>query len=277
MLCHPGETQTEHTLRQHFDWKVLHTTVPDVCKKCPTCQRAKTTNQKYGKLPPKQAENNHWDTMCVDLIGPYTIPKNGKNLLKLWCLTMINPATVWFGMAQIHNKTAAEISDITKKNWFTRYPLPQRIVFDRGTKFMAGFSKMCKNNYSLKSKPITTRNPQSNAIIKRVYQAIGNIIRTFDVSNIFNNDTWSDILAATMFAVREIFHRTLKAYPMQLVFGRDAILNIKHVAHWVHIRQRKQLQINHNNGRINMRRNNHQYKVGDKIIVKHNKNSKHEL
>ena len=51
MLCHPGETRTEHTLHQHFDWKGLRTTVHDVCKKCPTCQRAKTTNQKYGKLP----------------------------------------------------------------------------------------------------------------------------------------------------------------------------------------------------------------------------------
>ena len=27
----------------------------------------------------------------------------------------------------------------------------------------------------------------------------------------------------------------------------------------------------------NMRRNNHQYKVGDKILVKRKKNSKHEL
>ena len=54
---------------------------------------------------------------------------------------MINPATGWFDMAQIHNKTAAEIADITEKTWFTRNPLPQRIVFDRGTEFMAEFSK----------------------------------------------------------------------------------------------------------------------------------------
>ena len=53
MLCYPGETQTEHNLRQHFDWKGLYTTVHDVCKKWPTGQRAKTTNHKYGKLPPK--------------------------------------------------------------------------------------------------------------------------------------------------------------------------------------------------------------------------------
>ena len=64
---------------------------------------------------------------------------------------------------------------------------------------------------------------------------------------------------------------------MQLVFGRDAILNIKHVADWEHIWQRKQLRINHNNMQENMRQNNHQYKVGDKILGKRKKNSKHEL
>ena len=133
MLFHPGETRTEHILRQNFDWRGLHTKVHDVCKKCPTCQREKTTNQKYGKLPPKQTETNPWDNICVDLICPYTIPRKGKNPLKLWCLTMINPATGWLEMAQITNKMATEIADITEKTWFTRYPLPQRIVFDRGT------------------------------------------------------------------------------------------------------------------------------------------------
>ena len=111
---------------------------------------------------------------------------------------------------------------------------------------------MCHNDYGLKRKHITTRNPQSNAIIKRIHQTIGNIIRTFDVSNIVNNDPWSGILAATMFAVRATYHTTLQASPMQLVFGRDVILSIKHVADWEHIRQRKQLRINHNNKQENM-------------------------
>ena len=107
MICHPGETRTEHTLHQHIYWKGLRTTVHDVCKKCPTCQRSKKTNQKYGKLSPKKAETNHWDTLCVYLIGLYTILCKGKNPLKSWCLTIINPATGWFKMAQITNKTAA--------------------------------------------------------------------------------------------------------------------------------------------------------------------------
>ena len=154
---------------------------------------------------------------------------------------MIDPAMGWFDMEQIPNKMATEIADIAEKTWFTRYPLPQRIVFDRGTESMAEFAKICQNDYGLKMKPITTRNPQSNAIIEQIHQTIGNVIRIFDVSNIVNNNPWSGILAATMFSVRATHHTTLQASTMQLVFGQDVILNIKHIADWEHIRQRKQL------------------------------------
>ena len=145
---------------------------------------------------------------------------------------MIDTATGWFEMAQIPNKKAAEIADITEKTSFTCYPLPQRIFFDCGIEFMAEFSKMCQNGYGLKRKSIRSRNPRSNAIIKQIHQIIGNIIRTFDVLNIVNNYPWSGILAATMFAVRATYHTTLQSSPMQIVFGQDAILNIKHVAYW---------------------------------------------
>ena len=153
-------------------------------------------------------------------------------------------------MAQIPNKTDAEIADTDRKKWFNHSPFPQRIVFDRDTKFMVQFSKMCQIKYGLKRKPITTRNPQSNSIIKRIHQTIGNIICTFDMSNIVNNDPCSGILAATMFAVRVTYHITLQASPMQLVFGRDTILNIKHISEWEHIQQRKQEQINRDNIKI---------------------------
>ena len=79
-------------------------------------------------------------------------------------------------------------------------------------------------------KPITTRYPQSNEIIERIHQSIENIIRTFEVSNIVNNDPWSEILPATIFAVCATYHTKLQASPIQLVFVQDAILNIKHVA-----------------------------------------------
>jgi transposase InsO family protein len=126
---------------------------------------------------------------------------------------MIDPATGWFEMQQIENKIAAEVADICEKTWFTRYPFPKQITLDRGTEFMAEFAKMVKDDYDLKIKAITNRNPQANAIIERVHQTIRNIIRTFDVQTMDSNNPWAGILTATMFALRS--HIILHFKPRQ--------------------------------------------------------------
>ena len=54
--------------------------------------------------------------------------------------------------------------------------------------------------------------------------------------------------------------------PAQLVFGRDAILNIKFDANWKLIRERKQLVINAKIQKENKKRILHQYWVGDKVL-----------
>jgi hypothetical protein len=129
----------------------------------------------------------------------------------------------------------------------------------------------------LKLEPVTTRNPQANAIAERVHQTIRNIIRTFNVQSMDSDDPWTGMLAATMFAARATCHTTLQASPMQLAFGRDAILNAKHMSNWEHIRQRKQTRINENKKHENKSRRAHACSLGDKMLVKARKKSKHEL
>ena len=89
---------------------------------------------------PKVWKTHACNTLCVDLVGPCKIQRKGKDDLKPWCLTMIDPVTGWFEMEQIENKTAAKIADTCETTWFTRCPLPQRIILDRGTEFMAEFA-----------------------------------------------------------------------------------------------------------------------------------------
>jgi hypothetical protein len=104
---------------------------------------------------------------------------------------------------------------------------------------------MIKNDYGIKGKPITVRNPQANAIVKRVHQVIGNIIRTFELelrlegNYLDEDDPWKVTLSATAFAVRSTFHTSLQSTPGQLVFGRDMIFNIQHISNWEFIKQRK--------------------------------------
>ena len=45
---------------------------------------------------------------------------------------------------------------------------------------MAEFAKMVKEDYGIIRSPITARNPQANAIVERVHQTIGNMLKTFE-------------------------------------------------------------------------------------------------
>jgi hypothetical protein len=223
-------------------------------------------SKKYGHLPEKKAEASPWEILCVDLIGPYTIKRKGKASLQLWCVTMIDPATGWFEMRELNDKKASTVSNEVELAWLTRYPWPTKVIYDRGTEFLAEFADMITNDYGIKKSPATVRNPQANAILERIHQTLGNIVRTFQVQDMDLDDPWSGILAATMFALRSTYHTTTQATAAQLVFGRDAILNVQFEADWHLIRARKQAEIARNNKRENARRIPHTYAVGDKVL-----------
>ncbi len=67
----------------------------------------KRHSQKYRHVPPKLVITTPWEALCVDLIGPYTLNgKDGPSIVM--CLTMIDPATIWFeivDLATLHAET----------------------------------------------------------------------------------------------------------------------------------------------------------------------------
>ena len=100
------------------------------------------------------------------MIGPYKIPRRGERDLELWAITMIDPATGWFGIVEVPGtKRADVVANLVEQRWLTRYPRPEEVILDRGTEFMAEFSRMIEQQYNLIKKPITKRNPQANAIV----------------------------------------------------------------------------------------------------------------
>jgi transposase InsO family protein len=137
---------------------------------------------------------------------------------------------------------------------------------------------MIKEDYAIKAKPITVRNPQANAIVERVHQVISNIIRTFELESNYldEEDHWKGILSATAFAVESTFHTTLRNTPGQLVFGRDMIFNIEHEANWEFICKRKQQQIEKNDKAENAKCIAHTYNLGDKVLERRGTENKYE-
>ena len=278
-LGHPGINRTEETIGQHLWWPKMRNQITNSVTVCSTCQLNKRkTSKKFGHLPEKEAEAIPWDKMCIDLIGPYTIRRKGQKSLICKCVTMIDPATGWFEIHQYDDKRAITVANIAEEEWFSRYPWPTQVTFDRGSEFIGHEFKKMLNDYGVKKKPITTRNPQANAIVERVHQTIGNIIRTFELHENYldEDDPWKGILAATAFAIRATYHTTLQKSPGQLIFGRDMIFNIQHTANWEYIRARKQRLIQKNNKNENKSRVPHTYHVNDKVMLRKGTENKYE-
>ena len=277
-LGHPGINRTEETIGQHLWWPKMRNHITNSVSSCESCQRNKRRNRKFGHLPEKEAEAQPWEKMCIDLIGPYTIRRKGQKDLHCQCVTMIDPATGWFEIHQYDDKRAITVANIAEQEWFSRYPWPQLVTYDRGSEFIGHEFQKMLDDYGVKKKPITTRNPQANAIVERVHQVIGNIVRTFELQENYldEDDPWAGILAATAFAIRSTYHTTLQKSPGQLVFGRDMIFNIQHTANWEYIRARKQRLIKKNNKNENKSRIPHTYRVNDQVMLRKGTEYKYE-
>jgi hypothetical protein len=101
--------------------------------------------QKYGHLPPKTVYTIPWECLCVDLISPYTLKGKDNLQIDFIALTMIDPTSSWFKIAElpvveqlrrqtvngkklliadeIFDKTSERIAkSLVNKTWLCRYP-----------------------------------------------------------------------------------------------------------------------------------------------------------
>ena len=75
---------------------------------------------------------------------------------------MIDPATGWFEIHQYDDKRSITVANIAEQEWFSQYPWPTQITKERGSEFIGQvFQKMIKEDYGIKNKPTTVRNPQA--------------------------------------------------------------------------------------------------------------------
>jgi len=166
---------------------------------------------------------------------------------------MIDPATGWIEIKEITTKRDDVVANVLEKTLLTWYPRPSVITLDRGKEYMAEVTKVIRNDYGIKKRRITVRNPQANSIVERVHQTISNILPTFKIhdTTVDEEDPWSGLLTPTVFTIRSTVHTTTQHTPIQLVFGCYSFLNIAHDANWRYIKEHKQRLIKINNKREN--------------------------
>ena len=216
-----------NTIQRIATWNGITAQSRTHCRKCATCQKYKKRNNKYGHVPPKDPEDLlPWDTLCVDLVGPYSLKAKVRQLdgkvieqeIKLLAMTFIDPATGWFEWAQvIDDKSSAAISQLLDSVWLARYPRPRQVLYDNGSEFKKDFQPLLKD-LAIKPKCTTIKNPQANSILERIHQVTGNMLTSSDLMNqeFDIRDLWTPTLTSIAYAIHCSHHSTLNATPGQL-------------------------------------------------------------
>ena len=123
-----------------------------------------------------------WNNVAVDLVGPWTI-KVKEITMEFHALTIIDVDTNLSEAIRIDNKTSKHIATQFENTWLSRYPKPAYCIHDRDTEFTGNDFQMMLRKYNIRSRQITTKNPQANTICERMHQSMANQIRS-----VYNNN-----------------------------------------------------------------------------------------
>ena len=87
--------------------------------------------------------------------------------------------------------------------------MPKRVRFDNDSEFKKNIIPLLKG-FAAKSKSISIKYPQSNAIVERVHQVMGDILRTHELNehNFDMIDPWGPILQYISWVIRSTYHTT---------------------------------------------------------------------
>jgi hypothetical protein len=81
------------------------------------------------------------------------------------------------------------------------------------------FRSLC-NTYGIKHKPTSVKNPQVNAILERIHDVLGNMLRTseLDMARTVKACNIDFFLSDAAWAIRSTYHTVLKATPGAAIF-----------------------------------------------------------
>jgi hypothetical protein len=119
--------------------------------------------------------------VCVDLVSPFTIRTPSKTYFML-ALTMIDPATGWFEIIEVTNKSATSIKDLfITTDWHVTRDLNLLSLTMEENSNVSSNKCLRKTIMGLKSNQlqVTTYHPQANAFMERVHKvaAVNDMLR----------------------------------------------------------------------------------------------------
>jgi transposase InsO family protein len=268
-LGHMGLQRLIATMSTHLYHSRLTSHCRQFVQTCDACQRYKNPGRGYGHLAPRQAPLLPFSEIAVDLIGPWKVTVQGKEL-KFLALTIVDQVSTLSELIRIERPDSEHIAWKLEQAWLCRYPRPSSIIRDQGSEFKGDF-RIALERAGLHGITTTVRNAPGNAVCERMHLTVGDILRVLvhmyaPQSQEEATQLVDRALATAQLALRTVVHTTLGVSPGAIVFHRDMLLEIPYIADLLLLQQNRQALIDYNVLRENNRRIRHDYAINDLVL-----------
>src|SRR4051794_16111994 len=88
------------------------------CSGLSKLSKEQVKTKKCRHFPLKVVGAQLWDKMCIDLIGPFTIKREGRPDLVYKCITMSNPASDWLEVHPYDDIRSVAVVIKAEQEWF---------------------------------------------------------------------------------------------------------------------------------------------------------------
>ena len=213
---HPGVWKTWQAIKWDYWWPGLRQYVARYVKGCAVCQQNKTvTTRNTPPLQPIVPEEGSalFSTIAMDFV--VKLPES-RGLDSILTVTDQGCTKAVILVPCRENMGSEEIAELFKECVFPYAGIPQKLIFDRDTRFTSAFFKELCNVLGVQQNTSTTYHPQTDGQSERTNQTMEDLLRIF--SN-YQQDNWADWLPVVQYIINSRPSSTTKKAPFKLWMG----------------------------------------------------------
>ena len=219
---HNGYQRTYAGIKHVYYWKGMRKHILVHCKSCPTFakQRVQKTQFKKQIFEPGVQP---MEFICIDLIGEF-YPSSSKG--NRYALTAVCMLTGFTFCIPIKNKTAEEVVTAWRNHITFPFGVCRKLLTDNGTEFKNDLFSQVAEQLGVERKIYTPPyQPQSNGRIEGFH----NFLKLCLAKHISRNREWDDVAPLATASYNWLPNQHSKESPFFVMFGRDALTNLKHL------------------------------------------------
>ncbi|KAJ8482114.1 hypothetical protein ONZ45_g15059 [Pleurotus djamor] len=211
---HAGRFKTLELVSRSYWWPNMSCYVGSYTRHCDTCQRMKTRRQlPMGELNPLEVPNGRWDRISVDFI--VELPESdGFDAI----MNVVDSVSKRAHFIPTHTSISALGSaNLYLQHVWKLHGLPSSVLSDRGTQFVAQFTREVYRLLDIKLANSTAYHPQTDGQTERCNQELELYLRTFSDEQ---QSDWACLLPLAEFAYNNHIHSATQQTPFLLDTGR---------------------------------------------------------